>query len=111
MTQPTDLEQLMLEYINDARLDPMGNAARYITGYSPLTSDDSQIQYVMNFFGVSGSALQDAYQALAPAAPLAWNNNLGDASHAHTQAMISAREQSHQVAGEVGIGARFTQAG
>ena len=37
MPGPTDLEQLMLEYINDARLDPYHNAGRYLTSADPLT--------------------------------------------------------------------------
>jgi hypothetical protein len=37
---PTDLEQLELEYVNDARLDPLGDAARYILAYSPLQSQN-----------------------------------------------------------------------
>ncbi len=36
VTGPTNNEQLMLELINDARLDPVRNASRYITSYPTL---------------------------------------------------------------------------
>jgi hypothetical protein len=41
MAGPTDLEQLLLQYINDARLDPLGATAGCIVSYSPHTSDDT----------------------------------------------------------------------
>ncbi|MFB0611671.1 CAP domain-containing protein [Aurantiacibacter poecillastricola] len=111
MSEPTDLEQLHLELINDARLDPMGNAARYLTSYSPLLSPHPNIQGAMNYFGVTGSALLSAYQALSPAAPLAWNGNLGDAALTHTQVMIDTDLQTHQAPGEPGLGQRANNAG
>jgi len=111
VTQPTDIEQLMLELVNDARLNPMGNAARYLSGYAPLTSPDSLIQQAITQFGVNGAALKTAYQALIATHPLAWNDSLGSAAQDHSQAQISAQEQSHQVTGELGLGARLTAAG
>ena len=111
MAQPTDLEQFLLELINDARLNPMGNAARYLNGYAPLSSSDTKIQQALTFFKVSGSALQAAYQSLTPTNPLAWNDNLGTAAHDHSQAQITAGLQTHQAPGEAGLGARLTNAG
>lgn len=111
MTQPTDLEQFMLELVNDARLNPMGDAARYLSGYAPLTSTDPLIQQAITQFGVNGAALQSIYTSLVAASPLAWNDSLGTAAQNHSQAQITAQEQSHQVAGELGLGARLTAAG
>lgn len=111
MADPTDLEQFYLELINDARLDPVGNTARYISSYTPLISTDPQIQSALNFFGVSGSSLLSGILALAPTAPVAWNGNLADAARLHNQAMIAADSQSHQLPGEAGLGARITAAG
>ncbi|MEZ5734612.1 MAG: tandem-95 repeat protein [Novosphingobium sp.] len=111
MPAPTDLEQLFLELINDARLDPLGNASRYITSYSPLVSSDSAIQAAIDYFNVSGSALLSAYQGLTAVAPVAWNSNLATAAENHSAAMIAADEQSHQVAGEASFGDRLTAAG
>ena len=109
--QASDLEQLMLELINDALLNPMGNAARYLTGYAPLASTDPLIQQALTQFGVNGAALQSAFSALVATHPLAWNDNLGTAAENHSQAQITAQEQSHQVAGELALGARLTAAG
>lgn len=99
--QPTDLEQLMLELVNDARLDPLGNAARYISSYLPRPqSGDAEIQSALDLLRVSGSALEAAFLALTMTAPLAWNDNLGTAAQEHSAAMISARQQSHQLPGQ-----------
>lgn len=107
----SDIEQYLLELINDARLDPLGDAARYITSYSPLKSDDPTIQAAINFFGVNGTTLLNAYKALTPAQPLAWNDSLADAADAHSQLMIADDVQDHVLAGEAGIGPRQTAAG
>jgi uncharacterized protein YkwD len=107
----TDLEQHLLELVNDARLDPMGNAARYISSYSPLTSPIADIQSAFNFFGVNGPALLSAFQALTPAEPLAWSDPLATAARNHSNAMIAANLQSHQLPGEPDPGTRMANAG
>ena len=112
MATPTAEEQLLLEFINAARMDPLGDAARYISGYSATaTSADANINNAMRFFGVSGPALQQALSALAPADPLAWNDALSNAAIGHNNAMIAADLQTHQAPGEAGFGARLTAAG
>ena len=98
MPAPTSQEQYLLELINEARLDPLRNAARYINSYTPLASSDPDIQSAVNFFNVSGSALLSAYQGLSAVAPLAWNNNLSSAAQGHNAAMIAEDEQSHHKA-------------
>ncbi|MCE2950386.1 MAG: CAP domain-containing protein, partial [Betaproteobacteria bacterium] len=107
----TDLEQALLELVNATRLDPLGDAARYISSYTPLTSPDPDIQSALNFFQVSGSLLLQQYGALTPARPLAWNEQLAVAARLHNAAMIAADEQSHQVAGEPSLGTRLTNQG
>ena len=104
-------EQYLLELINDARMDPLGDAARYVSSYAPLTSQKANIQSAFGFFGVSGPQLLAAYQALVPVAPLAWNDALSVAAHGHNQAMIAADQQSHQLPGEAGLGQRLSNAG
>ena len=111
MSGPSNEEQYYLELINDARLDPLGNAARYISSYSPLTAGDAGVQSAISFFGVSGAALLAAYKALQPVAPLAWNDTLGGTALAHNQAMIAADDQQHQLPGELDLGTRITNAG
>lgn len=111
MAGPSNDEQFLLELINDARLNPMGDAARYISAYSPLTSPVLNIRSALNFFGVSGTMLQSQFAALTPVQPVAWNEALAGAARLHDEAMIAADDQSHQVAGEAGFGARITAAG
>jgi uncharacterized protein YkwD len=107
----TDLEQYLLELINDARMDPMGDAARYIASYAPLTSAQSDIQQALVFFGVDGAQLLAAFQGLAPAAPLAFNDVLAGGARAHDNAMIAAGAQSHQLPGEASFATRLTTEG
>ena len=112
MAAPTALEQLVLEYINDARIDPLGNAARYMSGYGAIaTSGDAAINNALRFFGVSGPALQQAYAALVPTNPVAWSDQLSNAALLHNAAMISSDTQTHQAPGEPDLGVRLTSAG
>lgn len=111
MAGPTDMEQMLLEYTNEARLDPMGSAARYLSSYVPLQSADPDIQNALTYFQVNGQALHDAYAALAPVQPLAWNDNLAAAARTHDQVMIDQQVQAHQATGEAGFGDRIVAAG
>jgi len=111
MTAPTSEELYMLELINEARLDPLASAERYISSYSTLSSSQPNIQNALDFFGVSGDALLDAFSALEPVGPLAWNSKLASAAEKHSAQMIAADEQSHQVDGELSLGQRITAEG
>jgi Ca2+-binding RTX toxin-like protein len=107
----TNEEQYLLELINETRLDPLGAANRYISGYSPLTSPYANIQNAFNAFGVSGPNLLQQFSALSPVQPLAWNDALGSAARTHNAAMIAADQQTHQAPGEADLGARANAAG
>ena len=107
MAAPTNDEQFFLELVNEARLDPLGSAARFISSYAPVTSSNDDIRSALNFFGVSGAALQTAFVALAPVGALAWNNALGAAADKHNAAMIASDQQSHQLPGEADLGTRL----
>ena len=107
----TALEQYFLELINDARLDPVGNTARYITSYDPLTAAYGNIQSALDFFNVDADDLRTGIEALVPAAPLAWNGALTNAARTHNGEMIAADQQSHRLPGELGLGDRITAAG
>ncbi|HVV94141.1 MAG TPA: CAP domain-containing protein [Hyphomicrobiales bacterium] len=93
-------EQLLLELIDDARLNLLGDAARYIASYSPLKSKDPQIQNDLTYFKVDGALLHQQFAALKPVQPLAWNDDLAAAARGHDRAMIAADDQEHQVTGE-----------
>jgi uncharacterized protein YkwD len=111
VSDPTNEEQYYLELVNDARLDPMGDAARYITSYAPLTSSDPDIQTALNYFGVSGTALEAGFSSLTPVAPVAWNASLATAARNHTALMIADDAQSHQLPGEAVFSTRDQNAG
>ncbi len=111
VANPTKNEQLLLEYINHTRLDPLGSATMYISSYRPLASGDADVQSALTYFRVSGSALKSAFSALSATQPLAWNGNLGTAADAHSAKMIAADEQSHQLSGEASLGSRIRSTG
>jgi Ca2+-binding RTX toxin-like protein len=112
MAAPTAQEQLLLEYVNAARLDPLGDAARYISSYGAIaTSADPSIDNALRGFGVSGPALLQGLSALTPARPLAWSDALSTAAQGHNAAMIAADQQTHQAPGEGDLGQRFSAAG
>jgi Ca2+-binding RTX toxin-like protein len=107
----TAQEQLLLELIDDARLDPLGDAARYIASYAPLKSTDGDIQNAFTFFHVNGTMLREQFAALKPAQPLAWNDDLAVAARGHDRAMIGTDDQDHVVRGEADIQTRIEHAG
>jgi uncharacterized protein YkwD len=107
----TNLEQYLLELIDEARLDPVQNIARFVSSFQPLKATQANIQNAIDYFGVSGSALQAQFAALVPAQPLAFSTTLADAARSHNAAMITADSQSHQVAGEADLGTRISAQG
>lgn len=100
-------EQYLLELINDVRMDPLGNAARYLSSYAPLAAPRSNIQSALRYFGVDGAQLLAAYQALVPVQPLASSEALASGARAHNAAMAGGDVQSHQVAGEMPFATRL----
>ncbi len=104
-------EQFLLELTNEARMDPMASAARYVASYAPLTARQTNIQNAFSFFHVDGAVLLAAYQALTPVQPLAWNEALTGGARLHNAAMIAADLQTHQAPGEPDLAARLTADG
>ena len=110
----TATEQYLLELINDARMDPLGDAARYISSYTTTaTSSAANIENALAFFGVSGPQLLAAYQALIPVQPIAFSDVLAGGARTHNTYMINADVQSHQVTslGEASLGTRLSAEG
>ena len=107
----TATEQYTLELINDARLNPLGDAARFIASYAPLASTQSNIQQALTFFGINGTQLLAALQALTPAQPVAFSDVLAAGARVHDAAMIAAVQQSYQVPGENDPFTRITDEG
>ncbi|MCB1493954.1 MAG: hypothetical protein KDJ77_19480, partial [Rhodobiaceae bacterium] len=111
MSLPSAEEQLALELINQFRMDPNGEFARLITSTSPPTAVQSNITNAITFFGVDLSALASQLSAFSSVAPLAWNANLADAADGHSQQMIAADKQEHQLPGEPAPDVRANNAG
>lgn len=107
----TAREQYLLELINDARLDPMGNAARYITSFSKLTSPDPEVESALDFFDVDGALFKKQLSGLDAVAPIAWNDKLAAAARNHSKAMIEADAQAHEGLGDGALGARVADQG
>jgi uncharacterized protein YkwD len=88
---PTDVEQLMLELVNRARMNPTAEAARYgidlNEGLNPGTIDSS------------------------PKAPLAFHLSLIASARLHSQWMLDNDQFSHSGAGGSSPGDRMTDAG
>ena len=72
----TSAEQYLLELVNEARLNPMAAASRYIASYAPLVSTSASVQRALDYFAVDGVRLLQAFQALAPVRPVAWSETL-----------------------------------
>src|SRR5688572_2561552 len=105
-------EQMFLELINSARLDPLGDTARYISSYGTQAhSSVGNIESALDFFNVSGTKLLKQLTALNPAQPVAWNNKLGVAAENHSEKMIAKDMQEHVLPGEAGLGPRISAQG
>lgn len=111
MSNPSAFEQLMLEYLNQARMDPQGEFDRFITGTSPTQTIETKITQALNYFGVDLDLYQQQLASLQAVAPLAWNGTLGDAATAHSELMIAQDSQSHQLSGEASLGPRISASG
>lgn len=107
----TDREQLLLELINDARLDPMGNAARYLTSAKTLDSPDPEIENALKFFNVDGALFLKQLSKLKAVSPFAWNEKLGAAARGHNDAIIEADAQAHEGLSDGGLGTRISDKG
>ncbi len=110
---PTDDEQLFLELMNRARLDPQAEADRILDDY-----DNKQVQQAVDFFldqrpGVEFTRREnhDYFDALAPSGPLAFHPQLIAAARKHSQVMLAADLQTHQATGEKALRQRVEDEG
>ena len=99
MAQPTAQDQLMLELINRARLDPDAEANRYAANrYDNNVADLNE--------GLSAGTISST-----PKQPLAFNLNLNDAAKDHSQWMLDTDTFSHTGAGGTNSRTRMQNAG
>ncbi len=102
----TAREQYILELINDARLDPVGDMDRYLGA-----SADPDIRSTLDYFHVDLNAYATAVRALAPAQPVALNEKLRAAALGHDQVLVATDSQTHQAPGEADLLGRLTAQG
>ncbi|UYV37196.1 CAP domain-containing protein [Rhodobacteraceae bacterium D3-12] len=111
MPTPTAFEQELLEMINRARLDPAGEFDALIVDAASQTGASAEITNALRYFGVDATAFGEQMAAYDAVAPLAWNLALSSAAQDHSDEMIAADAQSHQLPGESGLGDRISAAG
>ncbi len=109
---PTGFEQEVLEHTNRMRMYPAEELGVWFDNHPhPLIATDPDVQAAIDYFDVDGTVLESQWSPLRPAAPLAWDPSLLNAARAHSQAMIAADRQSHQLPGEASLGERVSQSG
>lgn len=88
--EPTDLEQLNLEYINRARASAVAEALRL------RDTDDADVVNALQFFAVDTQLMLQQFATLTETAqPLAFNERLLQAARLHSQDMLNNAFQSH----------------
>ncbi|MEY2428983.1 MAG: hypothetical protein QOJ40_1868 [Verrucomicrobiota bacterium] len=87
--QPTDEEQLYLEYINRSRANPSAEGARL------AATTDPQVLAAYAFFGVDLSLMQSEFNTNPPVPPLAMNVQLMTAARWHSGNMFTNQYQGH----------------
>ena len=98
-------EQYMLDLINRFRANPSGELSLI------LNANDPNVNNALAFYNVDRTALAAAFASLTPAPPLAWNDSLATSALGHSQTMLAAQDQDHQVPGELDPWTRMANAG
>lgn len=86
---PTDEEQLFLEYINRARANPNAEALRLANTTDPLVLNP------ISQFGVDLQEMIAQFASLPPAPPLSFDAKLMAAAAGHNQFLFDTAQQSH----------------
>jgi len=98
-------EQYMLDLINRFRENPTAELSLI------LNANDPNVNEALAYFNVDKTALAAQFATLTPAPPLAWNDDLETSALGHSQAMLTAQDQAHQVPGELDPWTRMVNAG
>jgi serralysin len=101
---PTNEEQLMVEMVNRMRADPQAELAKLANintapsiHWATPRSTDSHTASALSFFNVNATTLYNQWQLLAPAPPVAWNENLAVSAQTYSNVMIAANAQAHNL--------------
>ncbi len=103
--EPTDEEQLYLEYINRARRDPPAEAVRL------QTTTDPTVLANYNGLNVDLNLMAQQISSLSPAPPLSMNAHLLAAARRHSADMLAHAFQGHVGSDGSTFGTRATEAG
>ncbi len=87
--QPTDEEQLYLEYINRSRANPPAEGVRL------ATTTDPDVLSAYSYFSVDLNLMQSQFNAIAPVPPLAMAVELLRAARLHSGDMFTNQFQGH----------------
>jgi uncharacterized protein YkwD len=109
MSNPTAQEQEFLELINRMRTAPVAELNLLLNSSDPIAK--AAIDAALTQFQTNRATLRSQWDALNPAAPLAWSSALNQAAAAHNQVMIAADIQSHDVGTEKKLIDRLADAG
>ncbi|PYJ85499.1 MAG: hypothetical protein DME22_08945, partial [Verrucomicrobia bacterium] len=86
---PTDEEQLYLEYINRSRADPPAEGVRL------ANTTDPDVLSAYTYFMVNLTLMQNEFATNPPVPPLAFNSKLIDAARWHSGDMFTNMYQAH----------------
>jgi len=86
---PTAMEQLNLEYINQARANPTEEGNRLVN------NPDGDVQGAISFFNISKSLVQQQFSTYPARAPLAFNAQLIQSARGHSNDMRTNQFQGH----------------
>lgn len=87
--EPTDEEQLYVEFINRARADPQGEVQRLLDGSDP------DVEGAMDFFEVDRGVVLAQFAGIAPAPPVSIHPRLTTAARLHSEDMLANEFQGH----------------
>ena len=102
---PTAMEQLNLEYINQARANPIEEGNRLVN------TPDGDVQGAISFFNISKSLVQQQFSTYPAKGPLAFNAQLIQAARLHSEDMRTNQFQGHTGSNGSSMGQRINQAG
>jgi hypothetical protein len=101
---PSDDEQLYLEFINRARANPPSEGALL------KSSDDRDVLGAFDFFDVDVNLMFEQFSQIPPVPPLAFNAKLIEAARFHTADMLQNVFQGHTNSTDGALGLKRVQA-
>ncbi len=103
--QPTDEEQLYLEYINRSRANPAAEGTRL------AATTDPKVLSAYSYFSLNLALMQSQFNAIPAVPPLAMNSKLTAAARVHSQDMFTNQYQAHNGKDGLTPGDRITAQG